>query len=85
MHVGGQYTRNALLNGIDKARKGNKLGEVSAAVQQVAEKQGYGIVRQLVGHGIGREMHEEPQVPNFGSVNDGPVLETGMVIAIKPR
>ena len=78
------YTNRALLAGIDKARKGNKLGEISAAVQKVAESQGYGVVRQLVGHGVGRKMHEEPQVPNFGSPKVGPVLEAGMVIAIEP-
>jgi len=78
------YTLRALLAGIDKARKGNKLGEISAAVQKVAESQGYGVVRQLVGHGVGRKMHEEPQVPNFGSPKVGPVLEAGMVIAIEP-
>jgi len=78
------YTLRALHAGIDKARKGNKLGEISAAVQKVAESQGYGVVRQLVGHGVGRKMHEEPQVPNFGSPKVGPVLETGMVIAIEP-
>jgi len=77
-------TRQALMTGIDKARKGNKLGEISAAVQQVAESNGYGVVRQLVGHGIGRKMHEEPQVPNFGSPQEGPVLKTGMVLAIEP-
>jgi methionyl aminopeptidase len=77
-------TQKSLAVGIDKAKKGNKLGEVSAAVQQSAESEGYGVVRQLVGHGIGRKMHEEPQVPNFGSPDDGPVLEAGMVIAIEP-
>lgn len=79
-----EFTQKALLAGIDKAKKGNKLGAISSAVQQVAETQGYGIVRQLVGHGIGREMHEEPQVPNFGSADEGPVLQTGMVLAIEP-
>lgn len=79
-----EYTQKALQAGIDKVRKGHKLGEVSAAIQKVAEDQGYGVVRQLVGHGIGRAMHEEPQVPNFGSPNEGPVLRTGMVIAIEP-
>jgi len=79
-----EYTEKSLMAGIDKARKGNKLGEVSATIQTVAESQGYGVVRQLVGHGIGRQMHEEPQVPNFGSYDEGPVLETGMVIAIEP-
>lgn len=78
------YTLKALEAGIDKARKGNRLGQVSAAVQSVAEGQGFGVVRQLVGHGIGREMHEEPQVPNFGSPEEGPVLEVGVVIAIEP-
>lgn len=77
-------TMKSLLAGIDKARKGNKLGAISAAVQAVAEGQGYGVVRQLVGHGIGRSMHEEPQVPNYGSVTDGPVLRSGMVLAIEP-
>ena len=77
-------TYKSLLAGIDKARKGNKLGEVSAAVQRVAEDAGYGVVRLLVGHGIGREMHEEPQVPNFGSPDEGPVLKVGTVIAIEP-
>lgn len=77
-------TRAALMAGIDKARKGHKLGEISSTVQQAAEAKGYGVVRQLVGHGIGRAMHEEPQVPNFGSPNEGPVLKTGLVIAIEP-
>jgi len=79
-----EVTYKSLLAGIDKARKGNKLGEVSAAVQRVAEDAGYGVVRLLVGHGIGREMHEEPQVPNFGSPDEGPVLKVGTVIAIEP-
>ncbi len=79
-----EFTLKALHAGIDKARKGNKLGAISSAVQEVAEAQGYGVVRQLVGHGIGRSMHEEPQVPNFGSPDEGPVLEVGMVIAIEP-
>jgi methionyl aminopeptidase len=77
-------TLEALMSGIDKARKGNKLGDISATVQRVAEDNGFGVVRQLVGHGIGRRMHEEPQVPNFGSPNEGPVLKIGMVIAIEP-
>jgi methionyl aminopeptidase len=79
-----EYTRQSLASGIDKARKDNKLGEISSAIQQVAEGQGYGVVRQLIGHGIGRNMHEDPQVPNFGSPGDGPVLKTGMVLAIEP-
>jgi methionyl aminopeptidase len=79
-----QGTRNSLQAGIDKARKGNRLGQISAAVQKAAEEQGFSVVRQLVGHGIGRQMHEEPQVPNFGSPDDGPVLKSGMVLAIEP-
>jgi methionyl aminopeptidase len=79
-----EYTQKSLMAGIDKARKGHRLGEISAAVQTVAESRGYGVVRQLVGHGIGRKMHEEPQVPNYGSPGDGPVLSVGMVLAIEP-
>ena len=77
-------TLESLMSAIDKARNGNRLGEVSATVQKIVEKQGYGVVRRLVGHGIGRELWEEPQVPNFGSATDGPSLKTGMVIAIEP-
>ena len=77
-------TLNSLMSAIDKARNGNRLGEVSATVQKIAEGQGYGVVRRLVGHGIGRDLWEEPQVPNFGSASDGPSLKTGMVIAIEP-
>ncbi len=80
-----EITQESLQVGIDKAQKGNKLGTISAAVQRVAEGAGYGVVRELVGHGIGREMHEEPKVPNFGSEGDGPILERGMVLAIEPR
>lgn len=79
-----KFTQKSLMEGIDKARKGNKLGEISAAVQAVAETNGYGVVRQLVGHGIGAKMHEDPQVPNFGSPEDGPALKVGMVLAIEP-
>lgn len=77
-------TKKSLRAGIDKARKGNKLGEISAAVQRTAEDQGFSVVRQLFGHGIGRKMHEDPQVPNFGSPDEGPVLKAGMVLAIEP-
>jgi methionyl aminopeptidase len=79
-----EVTRRCLAAGIDNARAGRKLGAISAAVQKVAEDAGMGVVRELVGHGIGLSMHEEPQVPNFGSVNDGPELEVGMVLAIEP-
>jgi len=79
-----EITQKSLGAAIDKAKKGNKLGAISAAVQRVAESEGYGVVRELVGHGIGRNMHEEPQVPNFGSADGGPVLKAGMVLAIEP-
>lgn len=78
------WTLKALQAGIDKARKGNKLGAISAAIQETAESHNYGIVRQLVGHGIGRNMHEEPQVPNYGYPGEGPELKAGMVLAIEP-
>lgn len=79
-----EWTQKALAAGIEQARPGNRLGAISAAVQRVAEGRGYGIVRQLVGHGIGRKMHEEPQVPNYGTESDGPALKAGMVLAIEP-
>ncbi len=77
-------TRDALFCGIEQVRDGVKLGVVSSAIQKYAESRGYSVVRDLVGHGIGRQMHEEPQVPNYGSPDKGPVLKTGMVIAIEP-
>ena len=79
-----EYTKECLKAGIDKARAGNKIGAISSAVQDTAESNGYGVVRSLVGHGIGRSMHEEPQVPNFGAPDDGPELQVGMVLAIEP-
>ncbi len=79
-----ENTQRCLSAGIDKARKGHRLGQISAAVQEVAESEGFGIVRALVGHGIGRNMHEDPQIPNFGSADSGPVLKAGMVLAIEP-
>jgi methionyl aminopeptidase len=79
-----ETTLKSLMSAIDKAQKGNRLGEISSTVQKVAEEQGYGVVRRLVGHGIGRELWEEPQVPNFGSPTDGPILKSGMVVAIEP-
>ncbi len=79
-----QTTRDALFKGIDQARAGNHLFDISAAVQQHAEQAGYSVVRDLVGHGIGRKMHEEPQVPNYGRAGGGPELLEGMVLAIEP-
>ena len=77
-------TREALSRGIAQARSGNRLGDISAAVQTYAEEHGYSVVRELVGHGIGQRMHEEPQVPNFGRPHTGPELKAGMVLAIEP-
>lgn len=79
-----KVTEQALELAIDKVRLGNRLGDVSATVQQYAEKNGYSVVREFVGHGIGKAMHEEPQVPNFGDPGHGPVLKPGMVFAIEP-
>jgi methionyl aminopeptidase len=77
-------TRRALDAGIEAASPGNRLGDVGAAIQAVAEEAGYGIVRDLVGHGIGRQPHEEPQVPNYGVRGRGLKLEVGLVLAIEP-
>ncbi|MCK4371570.1 MAG: type I methionyl aminopeptidase [candidate division Zixibacteria bacterium] len=77
-------TRKCLQVAIDKAQKGNRLGQISAAIQETAESKGYGVVRALVGHGIGRDMHEDPQIPNFGVPDSGPTLKIGMVLAIEP-
>jgi methionyl aminopeptidase len=77
-------TQEALQCGIQQARAGNHLGDISSAVQTFAEQNGYSVVRDLVGHGIGRQMHEEPQVPNFGSPSTGVELKAGMVLAIEP-
>jgi methionyl aminopeptidase len=79
-----QVTREALLEGIARARGGNRVGDISHAIQTHVEHHGFSIVRSLVGHGIGREMHEEPQVPNFGLPERGPRLMIGQVLAIEP-
>jgi methionyl aminopeptidase len=79
-----KVTEEALELAIDKVRLGNRLGDVSATVQQHAETNGYSVVREFVGHGIGKAMHEEPQIPNFGQPGHGPVLKEGMVFAIEP-
>ena len=79
-----RVTREALLKGIAQARAGNRVGDISHAIQSHAERHGYSVVRALVGHGIGREMHEEPQVPNYGPPERGPRLMAGQVLAIEP-
>ena len=77
-------TEASLFAGVEQMRPGNHLGDVSAAIQRAVEIEGLAIIRTLVGHGIGRDMHEEPQVPNFGEPGKGPELEEGMVLAIEP-
>jgi len=77
-------TRESLERAIVESRSGNRLGDVSAAVQRHVEAAGFGVVRAFVGHGIGRELHEDPQIPNFGEPGTGPVLKPGMVLAIEP-
>ena len=77
-------TLSSLLAGIEQVRPGARMGDVSAAIQQTAERAGFSVVRQLVGHGIGRNLHEEPSVPNFGMKGRGVRLKPGMVLAIEP-
>jgi methionyl aminopeptidase len=79
-----RVTKEALYLGIDQARAGNRLGDVSHAIQKHVESAGFSVVRTLVGHGIGRSMHEDPQVPNYGRPGEGAVLKAGMVLAIEP-
>ncbi len=77
-------TRTALDVGIAQAQVGQRIGDISAAIQQHVEGAGFSVVTQFVGHGIGRNMHEDPQVPNFGRAGSGPLLKPGMVLAIEP-
>jgi methionyl aminopeptidase len=79
-----ETTEGALKAGIAAARPGARLGSISAAVQNYAESRGFSVVREYTGHGIGREMHEEPLIPNFGLPDQGPVLKKGMALAIEP-
>jgi methionyl aminopeptidase len=76
--------KESLEQGIAAARPYGRLSDMSAAIQKHAEKNGFSVVRDLVGHGIGRNMHEEPQVPNYGTPGNGPVLQPGMVLAVEP-
>jgi methionyl aminopeptidase len=79
-----ETTEKSLLIGIDQARVGNRIGDIGYAVQTLAESSGYSVVRDFVGHGIGRNLHEDPQVPNYGNRGQGPRIKAGMVIAIEP-
>src|SRR5205823_13675954 len=76
--------RQALQLGIEQCRVGQRLGDIGAAIQTHAESHGYSVVRAFVGHGIGRQMHEDPQVPNFGKPDDGKRMKPGLVIAVEP-
>jgi methionyl aminopeptidase len=77
-------TRASLFDAIERCRPGNRLGDVSSAVQERVESEGFSVIRSLVGHGIGRQMHEDPQIPNFGEPGTGPELAEGMVLAVEP-
>ncbi len=79
-----QVTKECLSLGIDKAKYGNRIGDISFAIQDHAEKNGYGVVRELVGHGVGKKLHEDPEVPNFGRRGTGSKILPGLVIAIEP-
>ena len=79
-----RVTRESLYKGIEMAREGNRLYDISHAIQKHVESAGYSVVRDLVGHGIGKKMHEEPQIPNYGKPHSGPRLKAGMVFAIEP-
>jgi methionyl aminopeptidase len=79
-----EVSRESLARGIEQARAGKRVGDISHAIQSYVESQGFSVVRSLVGHGIGREMHEEPQVPNYGLPERGPRLMAGQVLAIEP-
>ena len=77
-------TESSLKEGIESVRAGGHVGDIGAAVAHLVESQGYSVVKEYVGHGVGRSLHEEPQVPNFGTCGRGPLLREGMVIAIEP-
>jgi methionyl aminopeptidase len=79
-----KVTKECLTKGIEQAKAGNRIGDIGYAVQQHAEENGYGVVRELVGHGIGKKMHESPEVPNFGRRGKGTKLVNGMTLAIEP-
>lgn len=79
-----KITKESLYKGIEQMKAGNRIGDIGYAIQTYCEKEGYGVVKELVGHGLGREMHEDPQVPNYGRRGTGKVLKEGLVLAIEP-
>jgi methionyl aminopeptidase len=78
------HTKQSFYEGIKDIKVGDHLGKISHNIQKYAESKGYSVVRELIGHGVGHNLHEDPEVPNFGSVADGPIIENGLVIAIEP-
>ena len=72
------------MRGIEEAKPGNRIGDIGFAIQSYAESFGFGVVKELVGHGIGEELHEEPQIPNYGNKDTGPIIQEGMCFAIEP-
>ena len=79
-----EVTKESLYRGIKKLEVGNRIGDVSSEIQNFTESHGYGVVRELVGHGLGKSLHEEPDIPNFGIKNTGPKIQNGLVVAIEP-
>ena len=79
-----EHTEKALFAGLEQIRDGVHLGDVSRAIEEYAKKHHLGVVKELVGHGVGTELHEDPEVPNYGKAGTGPILKTGMVIAVEP-
>ena len=79
-----ETAKEALRVGVKEAKVGNRLGKISNTIQKIVEKNGFSVIRELVGHGVGRQLHEEPQIPNYGRPDEGPILEEGMVLAIEP-
>ena len=79
-----RVTKESLYVGIEQVKSGNRIGDVSYAIQAYAEKHGYGVVRELVGHGLGKSLHEKPEVPNYGKRGSGPKIQNGLTIAIEP-
>jgi methionyl aminopeptidase len=77
-------TEQSMYRGIEQIRPGNRVGDIGAAIQQVVESNGFSVVREYVGHGIGRQLHEAPQVPNYGTPGTGPAIKVGMALAIEP-
>ena len=73
-----EVTKESLYRGIEKLKAGNRIGDISSEIQQYTESHGYGVVRELVGHGLGKSLHEEPDIPNFGKENTGPKIKNGL-------